>query len=485
MSRLFAAAVLAALLATPRSPAHAAEAAHAAETRPAAPSKLQPFLKTPARSIALEHVRVIDGTGAEPREDETVLIEDGLIAAAGPAVKIPAGAERLDLRGRTVLPGLVGMHDHLFYPQGGGLFGEMGQSFPRLYLAAGVTTIRTGGSIEPYADLEIKALIDKGEQPGPRVFVTGPYLEGKGTWTPQMHQLRDEADARRTVDFWADQGATSFKAYNFLTRAELRAAVETAHKRGLKVTGHLCSIGFTEAAGLGIDNLEHGLVVDTELFPGKKPDECPAPPAVLAELSQHKAAEPKIAAIIAALVQHHVAVTSTLAVFDTQIPGHLDQSVDARVLQAMSPDARARLFERHLASAHAKVSWAALVRLEMDFELAFVRAGGLLLAGADPTGNGAVLAGYGDQRGLELLVDAGFTPLQAIRIGTLNGAIFLGEEARLGSIAPGKAADLVVVAGDPSKAIADLEKVELVIKDGRAYDPARLVESVRGLVGTR
>src|SRR3982751_3309733 len=210
---------------------------------------LQPYVKVDAPAIVLEHVRVIEGTGAPPREDQTLFIAGDKVVA-----QAPAGARRIDLTGRTVMPGLVGMHDHLFYPMGGAIFGEMAYSFPRLYLAAGVTTIRTGGSIEPYSDIQLKKAIDSGKSPGPAIWITGPYLEGEGSFALQMHALRDPDDARKFVNFWADQGATSFKAYNTLTRAELGAAIEAAHKRGLKLTAHLCSIGFREAAQLGIDD---------------------------------------------------------------------------------------------------------------------------------------------------------------------------------------------------------------------------------------
>src|SRR5207249_4401439 len=174
---------------------------------------LQPFVKVEAAALALEHGRFIAG---------------GKVMA-----QAPDGAQRIDLTGRTVMPGLVGMHDHLFYPMGGAIFGEMAYSFPRLYLAAGVTTIRTAGSVEPYTDLEIKKAIDAGKAPGPSIWISGPYLEGQGSFAVQMHALRGPDDARKFVSFWADQGATSFKAYNTLTRAELGAAIEAAHKRGL------------------------------------------------------------------------------------------------------------------------------------------------------------------------------------------------------------------------------------------------------------
>ena len=438
---------------------------------------LQPYVKMEG-PLVLEHVCVIDGTGAPPREDQTLFIAGGKLAA-----QAPAGAQRVDLAGRTVMPGLVGMHDHLFYPMGGAIFGEMAYSFPRLYLAAGVTTIRTAGSIEPYTDLEVKRAIDSGKAPGPTIWISGPYLEGQGSFAVQMHALRDPDDARKFVNFWADQGATSFKAYNTLTRAELGAAIEAAHKRRLKVTAHLCSIGFTEAAQLGIDDLEHGLLVDTEFFGAKKPDQCPNPREALADLAKMDPADRRLSQLIAELVKRKVAITSTLAVFDAFTEDGFRRALTPAVLEAVSGDTRARLLQAHISRDPAV--WRSAIKLEMAFERAFAEAGGLLMAGCDPTGNGAVLAGYGDWRDVELLVDAGFTPLQALKIHSLNGATWLGQQDRIGSIAPGKDADLVVVHGDPSKNVADIEKVEIVFKQGVGYDSQKLFESVRGIVGMR
>ncbi len=441
--------------------------------------------------IALAHVRVIDGTGAAPRTDQTLIIGDGKIVALGDAAttKVPDGAKVLDLTGRTVIPGLVGMHDHMYYPAPGGappLYPEHAASFPRLYLAGGVTTIRTTGSIEPYTDLELKRAIDEGKMAGPKLHVTGPYLEGQGSFTLQMHQLKDAEDARRTVEFWIAQGVTSFKAYMNITPDELGAAVKAAHAHGIKVTGHLCSIGFREAAALGIDDLEHGLFVDTEFFPGKKPGACPDDPADAekALLGLDVTGSP-IQDMIRDLVAHHVAITSTLPVFETFVPNRAP--LDGRVLDAMLPETRiAYLKTRSAISDKAAESyWPALFKKELEFEHAFAKQGGLLLAGLDPTGYGGVIAGFGDQREVELLVEAGFTPVEAIHIATSNGAEFLGELDKIGTLAAGKAADIVVIQGDPSAKIKDIEKVELVFKDGVGYDSAKLIESVKGQVGLR
>ena len=453
----------------------------------------QQFIRTEAKLIALTHVRVIDGTGAPAKDDHTIVINDGKIRSieSSTSAKIPAGAETMDLTGYTVLPGLVGMHNHMFFPMGGTppMYSNMGISFPRLYLANGVTTIRTTGSVVPYTDLEIKKLIDSGRMIGPKMHITAPYLEGPGSFTPVMHTLTSADDARRMVNFWADLGATSFKAYMNITRDELRAAVEEAHKRGLKVTGHLCSIGYKEAADIGIDNLEHGLMADSEFVANKEPDKCP--PGVNGSLRQLDLNSAAVQETIRTLVAKNVAITSTLPVFEAG-SAPLSQSgigaasalLNPRVLNVMSTDARVRYLQ-----ARARVSsqgdYVALLRKAMDFERAFVKAGGLLIAGLDPTGNGGIVAGFGDLREVELLVEAGFTPVEAIQIASLNGAKFLGEDTRIGSIAPGKHADLMVVKGNPAANIGDIEKVEIVFKDGIGYDSEKLIQSVQGLVGIR
>ena len=457
--------------------------------------EVRAFVKVDAPLVALTHVRVIDGTGAAAREDQTVVISKGKIESVGDAApaNVPKDAQVIDLHGYSVIPGLVGMHDHLFYPVGRGVFGEMAFSFPRLYLAGGVTTIRTTGSLEPYTDLELKKSIDSGQTPGPKMHVTGPYLEGKGSWALQLHQLTGPDDAVKTVNYWLDEGVDNFKAYMFITRAELKAAIETAHKRGAKVTGHLCAVNFREAADLGIDDLEHGLFVDTEFLPGKKPDECPdkpEDPVIMVKLDVNSG---PLHDTIEYLVQHHVAVTSTLPVFEMgSFPGR--PTVQKRVTDAMTTDATNAWLSNRLRysdSAFLKRNFGseesplpAAFKKELEFEYAFAKAGGLLLAGLDPTGMGGVIAGFGDQREVELLVEAGFTPLEAIHIATYNGAQYLGELERIGTVAAGKQADIVVIKGDPSKKIEDIENVETVFKDGVGYDSAKLIEAVRGAVGT-
>jgi imidazolonepropionase-like amidohydrolase len=452
----------------------------------------QQYIRVSGPLMALTNVRIVDGTGAAPLENQTIVIADGKISMIGPtaATTYPANAKTIDLTGYTVLPGLVGMHNHMFFPEGGSppIYSTMGISFPRLYLALGVTTVRTTGSVTPYTDLEVKKRIDAGQMIGPKMHITAPYLEGKGAFTPVMHELKDAEDARRMVNFWADQGATSFKAYMNITRAELRAAVEEAHKRGLKVTGHLCSIGYKEAAEIGIDNLEHGLFANSEYVAGKKPDECPQ--GVPASLRQLDINGPAAKETIRVLVEKKVAITSTMPVFEASAPltqsgiGSASALLNPKMLNTMSPDARVRYLSNR-ARVPATSPALELIRKGMDFERAFVQAGGLLIAGLDPTGNGGVVAGFGDLRGVELLVEAGFTSVEAIKIYSLNGAKFLGEDARIGSVAVGKQADLMIVKGNPAAKISDIENVEFVFKDGVGWDTEKLIQSVQGLVGTR
>lgn len=461
------------------------------------------FLATDAPALALRHVRVIDGTGAPPREDQSVVIVAGQIEALGPATttKIPRGAKTLDYPGHTVFPGMVGMHDHLYYSasdsfqrpadgavsQPGVLLAEIAYTAPRLYLACGVTTLRTTGSVEPYTDLKVKHRIDAGLMPGPGIDATAPYLEGKGTPFAQMHELEGPDDARRMVDYWKTVGMTSFKAYMNISQADLRAAIDQAHHHGLKITGHLCSVTWPEAIAAGIDNLEHGPVIsDSELVADKTVDRCPQGRAISESWARTEIADPKVQALIANLVAHRVAVTSTLAVLELRVSGR--PPLQRRVLEAMGPSAR----ESYLTSRAGASSVGSrfglsetVLRREMEFELAFVKAGGLLLAGSDPTGIGGVLPGFGNQRELELLVEAGFSPLEAIQIATRNGARYLGQEGGIGTVTQGKRADLVLVRGDPSRDIAAVENVELVFRSGRGYDSRKLLDSVRGQVGIR
>jgi Amidohydrolase family len=431
--------------------------------------------------VALTNVLLLDGTGGEAKKGQTVVIRDGRIAEVGPAgsVKVPAGVRTMDLAGHTVIPGLVGMHDHLFYTAAGGRAVQMSYTGPRLYLGSGVTTIRTTGGRSPYAEINTRDNIDRGNVPGPRIHLTAPYMtgsEGGGS----MAVVNSPEAARRFVAYWAAEGATWLKAYTDIRRAELGAAIKEAHKRGVKVTGHLCSVSFREAVELGIDNLEHGMATASDFDTGKQPDVCPI--EQVGGTPQADPAGPIAKDVIGTMVKRGVSMTSTLAVYEPFVANR--PTKDARTLEAMAPALRETYLQvRHeIDSAGTGMSEVAF-KNAMAFERAFVAAGGLLASGVDPTGIGGALAGYGDQRNYELFIEAGFTPPQAVKIMTANGAKILGVDRRLGTVERGKLADLVVLKGDLTADAAVIRAPTLVFKDGVGYDSGKLLASVAGRVG--
>lgn len=462
--------------------AAAVSAGALAAQRPALSPAVRQFVSVDTSLFALTNVRVIDGTGAAARTGQTLVVRGGVIESVGDAARtpVPARARVLDMAGKSVIPGLVMLHEHLYYPTGGGTYANLSESFARLYLAGGVTAMRTGGNTNGYGELAMRDAIERGEKAGPWVDATAPYLQMRGMAIGQMYNIKDAADARRMVNFWADAGATSFKAYMHISRDALGAAIEEVHKRGLKITGHLCSVTLREAAALGIDNIEHGFFAATDFVANKQSDVCPGQNVGQQSVAALDPTDARFTSLVQELVRRNVALTSTLAVFETFTPGRpLPPG-----LEVLTPQLRELYEARHVSTQrNTRSSYATLYPRAAALELAFVRAGGLLVAGTDPTGGGGVVAGFSNQRTVELLVEAGFTPLEALRICTLNGATYLGRADRTGSIAVGKQADLVIVRGDPSATVSDIRNVELVFKNGVGYDPAKLIASVSGRVG--
>src|SRR5580658_7140458 len=451
------------------------------------------FIRENAPIIVLTHVEVIDGTGAAPQSDQTIIIDHGKISAAGAtqSVPVPSGAKVIDGTGKTLIPGLVGMHEHLFYPStGDGPLTAVEQffSFPPLYLASGVTTGRTTGSMDPYGDLAVQQYVDSGKIIGPRFYLTTPYLEGAPALIPQMHELKDAEDARAFVRYWHSVGFTSVKAYVDVTPDELRAGIDEAHKLNMKVTGHICSVGYNEAAEMGIDNLEHGPfgAPDGELYSKRQPGICgPDYFAEVRDIVMNVEPDgPQLKQTIQNLVARHVAITSTLAVLEGGLRPPMDRNgLMGRTRMLLVPEAWSKVMTSRAAREGAESLFEPLLQKEMKFEREFVAAGGLLMAGCDPTGDGHTLAGLGDQRNIELLAEAGFSPTEAIHIATQNGATFLGESQRVGTVAAGKQADLVLLNGDLAQDIATIEKPEIVFKAGVGYDSSAIYQSLRGKVG--
>jgi enamidase len=452
----------------------------------AQPAKPPPEVAYPAGDLAFTQVEVVDGTGAAPLRDMTVVVHGDRIAAIGPAkkLKVPAGATVIDGTGKTLIPGFVMVHEHFFYPSPkGGEYEEYPYSFSRLYLAGGTTTLRTAGSMAPYGDINTARAIAAGKQPGPDMDVSGPYLEGATLLSAKMVSLRDAADAKRTVDFWAAEGATSFKAYNYLTRDELKTAIDATHAHGLKITGHLCSITYREAAEMGIDNLEHSFAVATDFVKTKQPDVCPSSTATLDSLNALDPDGPEIGALMKLLIDRHVALTSTLTVFETFTAGR--PKAPEAALALLIPQLRDSYeanWTRVQTSARGKTYAAFLPKL-MRMEKRFVGMGGVLLAGTDPTGYGGVIPGFSGKREVELLVEEGLSFPQALEVATLNGAKYLGRDKEVGSIAPGKRADLLLVDGDPAKDAMALDRMPLVFKAGVGYRSQAFFDELKGVIG--
>ena len=447
--------------------------------RPVEGSPAASYVIVDAPAVVLNGVTILDGTAGPAQRDQTILIEGNRISAIGPTgtVDIPEGAEVMDLAGHTVMPGMMGLHDHLYYTAAGGRAAQLTYSAPRLYLGSGVTTVRTTGSQQPYAELNLKEEIEKGNQPGPRIHITAPYITG-GSGASTMTFLRSPDQARRFVRYWAAEGATWLKAYTNIRSAELEAAIDEAHQHGMKVTGHLCSISFTEAVDLGIDNIEHGLPTNSDYTPGRAKDECPA--NLMTSASQVDVASPEVAHTFDKMISAGVPMTSTLAVYELFFQGRPVR--DQRSLDAMAPDVR----EDYLRS-KAQIDEVGLpvelLHNAMAYEKAFYDAGGILAAGVDPTGNGGALPGYGDQRNYELLVEAGFEPEQAVQVLTANGARVLDNLDELGTVEAGKIADLIVMNGDLTADPSVIRNVTVVFKDGVGYDSPKMLDDVRGRVG--
>ncbi len=433
-------------------------------------------------AIALTHAKVFDGTGSAPLLDQTILIQGDRITAIGPSgsIHVPDGMDVADLTGQTVIPGIVGLHDHSYYTGGNGRAAQLSFSGSRLYLASGVTTIRTTGAQQPYAELNLKREIDAGRVVGPTMFTTGPYLTGEqGSQT--MTRLEGPEQARRVVRYWAEEGVSWFKAYTWISRAELGAAIEEAHANGVKVTAHLCSVGYREAVELGIDNVEHGLFANSEYDPGKRPDECPS--GFSSRYADLDVNSPEVQATFRDMIDNGVAMTSTLVVYEISVSGR--PPIDERVYDVLAPEIAAEVREIAIARRAGRGAIDPRVYAKaMEYERAFVAAGGLLGAGVDPTGYGAAPPGYGDQRNFELLLEAGFSMPQVVQIMTLNGAKVLGIDADVGSVEAGKVADLVVIDAD-LEAARNLHDVRVVYRHGIGWDSPALIESIRGVVGIR
>ncbi|TRZ45897.1 amidohydrolase family protein [Robertkochia solimangrovi] len=445
---------------------------------------IEKFVAIDTTMVAIAHVTLIDGSGEAIKNDQTIVFDKDRIISVGDSEMsaIPEGALIIDGTGKTVIPGLVMMHEHMFYSkpfENWFSVGQMTFSFPRLYLAGGVTTMRTAGSIQPQTDLNVKKWINEGKMTGPKMDVTGPFIERPGYEIPELGYIKGTEDVAEMVNYWAERGVTSFKLYNYITKEDMRICVEEAHKRGLKVTGHLCSITYEEASEIGIDNLEHGFMASSDFIEHKEENFCD-PMEARKSLAMASVDDPRITRLIDILVKNGTAVTTTPVVFEPYtdyevVPGGGEKALSPQILA----DVQARYDRRINKDSVVKASFVKdLIWLKRYYDK-----GGLLMAGTDPTGAGRTVAGYANQRTLEILVENGFPLVDAIKICTLNGAKYLGQEDSIGTIEPGKKSDLLLIDGDLQQNIRNIRSLQFVFKEGVGYDSAKLFESVKGMVG--
>ena len=417
------------------------------------------------------NVSLIDGTGTPPLKNMAVLFEDGRFTQIleTEKVSIPNGTKIIDGKGKTMIPGIVGVHNHLHIP-GNPFIGEIAT---KLYLASGVTTIQTCGAASPNKELELAENIRNGQEIGPDIIPSGPYITGdKGN--PNMIIPENESQLRDTIDFWAGKGAKWFKVYRNTKTEDLKIIIDQAHKNGAKVTGHLCSITFKDATELGIDAIEHGFNSLSDFRSGKKYNECGGDRDYIDSLSLE---DNDLDQLLNLMVKNKVVLTSTLSIYEASISSRYSASI--RGLDIMSDDFK----NEHNIGKHRiniknpdRQRENRLKRI-MDFEYRFFRKGGILSAGVDA--GRYVLPGFGDQRNYQLFIEAGFTPSEAVMIMTRNGALKL-EIDEIGSIEVGKKANFLLLDGDLENDPQIIEKVLAVYKDGKFYDPEAILKGIKG-----
>lgn len=429
-----------------------------------------------ATPVVLRGGWVFTATSDTVARNRGILVRGGVFqvvnATIAPADTVGARVMQLDDQS-YILPGIFDVHAH--YNMTLGPNGTRADEYtinPLIFLANGVTSTFPAGEYDPEGMMETRKRIDSGQQTGPRIFNSGPYF---GTARRGWNANATAEDIYKDVDEWAAKGARGFKAKG-ISPQHLRPLIERAHMHGLTVTGHLesgyrNSVNPKDAILMGIDRIEHFLGGD-ELDPTK-----PAYPSwIHADVKSKEVRE-----IIDLFVSHHVAFdpTITAPVYFGTLQEGFDYWIDER--KFFTPEVQA--WVKGLPARKPNVLFDSLYWAFRRTTKAFYDAGGFITLGTDNPSRGEFLAGFSAHRELHTLVLAGIPPAAALRIGTINGARALNAGDKLGSIEPGKLADLFVIRGNPLRDIKNTRNVRMVMKAGVVYDPAELLKTAEGKIG--
>lgn len=421
-------------------------------------------------NLLIKNIKVIDSQQTLNNVD--VLIHDGQIQEISLNIETQDSYQVIDGKDLTLIPGFVGTHNHLHMP--GATF--LGDAGARLYLAGGVTTIQTTGAAEPLKELQLKENIAHGKAFGPDIVATGPYFTGPDG-NEVMLRLTDEQAIDKEIEQWVDRGVRWFKVYRHTTEAQLKAIIESAHKRGAKVTGHLCSITMQQAAEWGIDAIEHGFIHAYDFADNKQQGECSGSNGFRSSLDIQGEA---VKALHELLIAEKVTISSTPSIFEAQTPNTPVNPAYKTYLAPHLLERAENYLQRRENSADSwyfKREW---LDKTLQHDRLFLKRGGLLTIGPDPGLHS--IPGFADQRNFELLVDGGFTIQEAIQVMSKNGAQLLGFKDR-GYIKEGYRADLIVVDGDLEKVPQKINAIKFVIKNGVAYKPQELRKGLEGQLG--
>lgn len=441
---------------------------------------LKSFIVADQPVILVKNARLLDGVHWRPLGHQDMLVRNGRIAAIGGNIAPPAGAKVIDASGKTLMPGLVMLHEHLMVeaPVGNRSVFYSNPYVPQVMLAYGTTSARTAGSVDMEGDLALKRQIDAGRVPGPDLDVS-VYIEGPKDPIATLPALADAAAARREVAYWADRGATSIKLFFDATPEVAAGAIAEARSRNMDIAGHLCATHAATAAKLGLETLEHGVLASYDLVPGADEKSCPKLERQVAMLKQMATLDPngpEVGALFKTLLDHKVAITATLAVRDGYLCSPITPPPARELALLLHPDnipAQAPCFPGLDAAIEKRG-----IAFQAATAVRYHRMGGTVLVGTDIW----LVQGAGGPKEMETLVAAGLTPMDVLKAATIDGARAIHRGENVGSLEVGKRADFLLIDGKPDENISDIRKLSAVFKDGVGYDPQKLYEDAKGKI---